>query len=157
MSESQFPPADPIIFLAAWVGAFDDVFAVVPFALSGEAPAFNLFLRKGRNVDVQQRFEGHASFLDARNQSSGKFGCYLKLEIFKRHKRYGNGGNTEQGTFDSRGNRAGVDDVIAQIWSLVDSGDNQIRANGQEPGQRNFTQFLRGAADGERAGPHVEH
>ena len=58
MGESQVVSANPVIFLAARVGAFHDVFAIVPFALAGEAPAFDLFFRKGRNVDVQQRFQG---------------------------------------------------------------------------------------------------
>ena len=44
--ESQVVTADPIIFLAARVRAFHDVFAIVPFALPGEAPAFDLFLRQ---------------------------------------------------------------------------------------------------------------
>ena len=60
--------AYPIIFPAAWIDTFDDIFAVVPLSHAGEAPAFNFGLRKRRHVDVQQCFEGNTPFLDARNQ-----------------------------------------------------------------------------------------
>src|SRR6266478_589469 len=103
--KSQVIAADPVIFFAAGVHAFHDVFAIVPFALPGEAPAFDLILQQWRNVDIQQRFEGHASFMDARNQSCRKFGRRLELEIFKCHQGYCNGGNTEKGSFDGSGNR----------------------------------------------------
>ena len=88
---------------------------------------------------------GMPGSLNALDQGRGEFCRGAKIKILKRHERHSDGRNAQQRALDGGGNRAGINNIVAEIRPLVDPRDDQVGFYRQQAGKRELDAIDRSA------------
>ena len=110
--------ADPVIGVAAWVGATVHVVTVHALAEAGDLVG-GLAVGRGRLFG--------AGDVDA-EQGAGRQRSPAGDKRAAEAHRHGNCGDTAHGCFDGGSNGARIEDVAAQVVAVVDAGDDEVGA-----------------------------
>jgi len=126
----------------------------MPIAEARDAQAADSALRQVRHVDVQDHRVRGRSLDQPRDEIGGD--ARGAREIARRSglhaQRHGDGGQAEKAPLDRRGDRPGIQHVIAEVRTVVDAGDDQIMVMVEEAGDGHMDAVRRGTVDEIRVG-----
>src|SRR4051794_32147575 len=117
----RFAAADPVVRPAARIAPFEDVAGVDTIAEPRNPNAAEL----DGEVDVENDVRIAMMFERPSDQLLGKFGAAIEGKSFADERRERDRRHIEQRSFERGGDGAGVGDVIAEVRSEVDAGDDE--------------------------------
>lgn len=152
--ETEFADADPIVFSTPGIDFLDNEIPIAAFPLPGQSDAPG---DARRQVDVEKSVRREPLGHDFGRQPSGENGRRAKIFHLVRGPLQGKceGGHPHQSGFQGSGDRSRVGNVIAEISSAVDPGNDQVRTAIQKPVNTEVDAIGGGAVDGEDAGAYL--
>src|SRR5947209_6486731 len=119
----RFAAADPVVRSSARIHPLDDSFGV---NAASELGHFHAVECADGKVHVEDDVRIAIAFEDALRQRCGEFGATIEREVFTDERRERDRWNVEKRSFECRGDRAGVRDVVAEVRAEVDAGDDDV-------------------------------
>ena len=138
--------AYPVQGIAARILLRDHLIGRMAVAAAGHADAFDLVKGQVRDIDVEDPPGAQRFTAESAQESTGhRRGGVVVLIAIERH---GQRGEPQMAAFHRRRHGAGVNDVIAQVGSGVDAGNDDVRTRAH--------QRVHAKVDAVRRRPHLD-